>query len=136
MARLPAAGVRSCRGLREPISERRRRPLASLGLRVGDWRATAGLAIVFAGVYRVLDKLGDASHFSIHGVVRDITYAESLYFSIITMATVGYGDITPVTNVARLIAAVEVVLGVLLLLFGFSEIMSYMRERRGPRGEP
>lgn len=94
------------------------------------------IVIVFAGIYRVLDKLGGASHFSIHGVVRDITYAESLYFSIVTMATVGYGDITPITDIARLVAAVEVVLGVLLLLFGFSEIMSYMRERRGRRDGP
>ncbi len=92
------------------------------------------IVIVFAGIYRVLDKLSTASHFRIHGEVRDITYAESLYFSIVTMATVGYGDITPTTDLARLVAAIEVVLGVLLLLFGFSEIMSYMRERRGRRG--
>ena len=91
------------------------------------------IVIVFAGIYRILDKLSAASHFSVHGTVRDITYAESLYFSIVTMATVGYGDITPVTDIARLVAAVEVVMGVLLLLFGFSEIMSYMRERRGRR---
>lgn len=91
------------------------------------------IVIVFAGIYRILDKLGAASHFSVHGAVRDITYTESLYFSIVTMATVGYGDITPVTDIARLVAAIEVVMGVLLLLFGFSEIMSYMRERRGRR---
>lgn len=91
------------------------------------------IVIVFAGIYRVLDKLSAASHFSVHGQVRDITYAESLYFSIVTVATVGYGDITPVTDIARFVAAIEVVMGVLLLLFGFSEIMSYMRERRGKR---
>lgn len=92
------------------------------------------IVIVFAGLYRILDELSAAPHFRIHGEMRVITYAESLYFSIVTIATVGYGDIAPVTNIARLIAAIEVVLGVLLLLFGFSEIMSYMRERRG-RGE-
>jgi len=91
------------------------------------------IVIVFAGLYRVLDKLSGTPHFNIHGVARDISYAESLYFSIVTMATVGYGDITPATDLARLIASVEVVMGVLLLLFGFSEIMSYMRERRGRR---
>ncbi|HUL04762.1 MAG TPA: ion channel [Candidatus Acidoferrum sp.] len=93
------------------------------------------IVIVFAGIYRVLDKLSAVSHFRIDGQVRDITYSESLYFSIVTMATVGYGDITPVTETARLVAAIEVVSGVLLLLFGFSEIMSYMRERRGRRDE-
>jgi hypothetical protein len=34
----------------------------------------------------------------------------------------------------RGVAAIEVVLSVLLLLFGFSEIMRYMRKRRGGRG--
>lgn len=91
------------------------------------------IVIVFAGLYRVLDKISSTPHFTVHGVPRDISYAESLYFSIVTVATVGYGDITPVTDLARLIAAIEVVMGVLLLLFGFSEIMSYMRERRGRR---
>lgn len=93
------------------------------------------IVIVFAGLYRVIDKLSGTPHFSVHGVPRAISYAESLYFSIVTMATVGYGDITPMTDLARLIAAVEVVMGVLLLLFGFSEIMSYMRERRGRRND-
>jgi voltage-gated potassium channel len=91
------------------------------------------IVIVFAGIYRILDKLSAVSHFRIHDEVRDITYAESLYFSMVTMATVGYGDITPATDIARLVAAIEVVLGVLLLLFGFSEIMSYTRERRNKR---
>lgn len=93
------------------------------------------IVIVFAGLYRVLDKVSGTPHFTVHGVARDISYAESLYFSIVTMATVGYGDITPITDLARLVAAIEVVLGVLLLLFGFSEIMSYMRDRRGRRND-
>jgi voltage-gated potassium channel len=86
--------------------------------------------IVFAATYRIIDRFSAAPNFVVGGAPRDITFPESLYFSIVTMATVGYGDITPLSDLARVIAATQVVLGVLLLLFGFSEIMAYARERR------
>ena len=40
----------------------------------------------------------------------------SLYFSIVTITTVGYGDITPVTRVARAFANLEAVIGQLYLV--------------------
>jgi voltage-gated potassium channel len=86
--------------------------------------------IVFGCIYRIMDQYSAVHHFSISGVMRDITFPESLYFSVVTLSTVGYGEIVPVSNVARVVAAVQIVLGVLLLLFGFYEIMSYARERR------
>ena len=36
-----------------------------------------------------------------------------LYFSLITLCTVGYGDITPVSRVARMLAAMEALTGLL-----------------------
>ena len=87
------------------------------------------LVIVFAALYRVLDLISLVPSFVIAGQARKISFVESLYFSVITMATVGYGDITPLSDLARLIAAVQVVVGILLLLFGFSEILSYTRDR-------
>lgn len=38
---------------------------------------------------------------------------EGIYFSFITLSTVGYGDITPATNVARMLAASEAITGLL-----------------------
>lgn len=86
--------------------------------------------IVFAAIYRILDRFVTAPNFLVSGVGRDISFPESIYFSVVTMATVGYGDITPLSDIARIVASIQVVLGVLLLLFGFSEIMAYARERR------
>jgi voltage-gated potassium channel len=83
------------------------------------------IVIIFAGVYRVIDLYSGTDHFQIAGVIRDITFPESLYFSIVTLSTVGYGDIVPRSDTVRLIVAVEVVVGVMLLLFGFSEIFRY-----------
>jgi voltage-gated potassium channel len=83
------------------------------------------IVIVFACVYRVVDLYSGTDHFQISGAVRDITFPESLYFSIVTLSTVGYGDIVPRSDTVRLIVAIEVVTGVVLLLFGFSEIFRY-----------
>lgn len=85
--------------------------------------------IVFACLYRILDRFSEGHHFAIEGVSRNITFQESLYFSIITVSTVGYGDIVPESGALRALSAVQIVFGVLLLLFGFSEIMSYAKER-------
>jgi voltage-gated potassium channel len=68
----------------------------------------------------------------IDGRPRDITFPESLYFSLVTLSTVGYGDIQPHTGFARLITAIEILLGVLLLLFGFSAIISHRSDWRSP----
>ena len=63
------------------------------------------------------------------------TWFQSLFHTVITLSTVGYGDVLPITGAVRLIAVIEVIFGVTLLLVGFSEIMSYSREvearRRG-----
>jgi len=89
------------------------------------------VVILFAAVYSVLDRLTQIPHFRIDGTVRPITFAEGLYFSVTTLSTVGYGDITPATGLARVLVGVEIVLGVLLLIFGVNEIVNYSRDRRG-----
>jgi len=85
--------------------------------------------IVFACIYRIMDRYSVVQHFDIAGGSRDITFPESLYFSVITLSTVGYGEIVPSSDVARLVASVQIVFGVMLLLFGFYEIMSFARGR-------
>jgi voltage-gated potassium channel len=91
------------------------------------------LVIVFGAVYRILDHLSPTALFSVNGVLQKISFPEALYFSIVTLSTVGYGDILPASNLARILVAVQIVSGVLLLLFGFSEIITYARDRRERR---
>lgn len=47
--------------------------------------------------------------------VLSSAFLRSLYFSVVTFATLGYGDIQPVGRWARAIASVESLLGALLL---------------------
>jgi hypothetical protein len=44
-----------------------------------------------------------------------LTGYKALYFSLITLSTVGYGDIVPVANVARMLAAMEAMTGTLFM---------------------
>src|SRR6185369_4679053 len=66
--------------------------------------------------------------------LRGLSFSESIYFSINTISTVGYGDIIPYSNLARLLSSLEVFCGIMLLLFGVSELLEYAREHRPHRG--
>ena len=50
-----------------------------------------------------------------------------------SIRTVGYGVFVPATNLARLLASMEVIGGEMLLLFGVSELLEYTREHRRDR---
>jgi voltage-gated potassium channel len=86
------------------------------------------IVLVFASLYRIIDRYSAEYHFLINSTPQKISFPESLYFSICTLSTVGYGDITPLSNITRVLVSLQIVFGALLLLFGFSEIINYTRE--------
>ena len=71
----------------------------------------------FAIQYEVLSGL-DAQHAFNCKCILD--YSSSTYFSIVTIATVGYGDIYPTNNASRLYVCVEIITGVLFNLTLFA----------------
>lgn len=81
------------------------------------------LIIVFACIYRIADMTTIDPQFVVAGAARRITFVEALYFSVVTLATVGYGDISPASMLVRALSGMEIVSGLMMLLFGFSEIM-------------
>jgi hypothetical protein len=90
------------------------------------------LAMIFGCLYRIADALSEGPLFQKLGHMGRLDFSEALHFSIVTLATVGYGDILPVDDGVRILAAIEMLVGQLLLLFGFSEIM---RSRSHGRAE-
>ena len=93
----------------------------------------AMLVIVFACLYRIAQGL--SLHALFHGPRGPVPlhFPDALYFSLVTQATVGYGDVTPHDEGIRLLASLQVVAGQVLLLFGFAEIMR-TRRVQGPDG--
>jgi voltage-gated potassium channel len=83
------------------------------------------LAVVFACLYRLADLTTEVPQFSIGGEARPIAFAEALYFSVVTLATVGYGDISPIQPLARMLTVAQIVSGLLLLIFGVNELIRY-----------
>ncbi len=83
----------------------------------------AMLALVFGCLYRIADGLSRRPLFiGPDGPIR-VDFSGALHFSAATLSTVGYGDIQPLDDGARLLATVQALAGQLLLLFGFYEIM-------------
>jgi voltage-gated potassium channel len=70
------------------------------------------IAIIFATLYLLLVEWNPASfNLQVAGTPPQQLQASLLYFSMITLATVGYGDILPVTETARTLAVIEATIG-------------------------
>lgn len=48
-------------------------------------------------------------------IVEKLKFIDALYFSVITLTTVGYGDITPKTDIGKLFTVIYVVAGIGIL---------------------
>jgi hypothetical protein len=90
-----------------------------------------GIVLLFGGTYWMLDRLCPGRCFSTQGG-GPITW---LYFSIITIATVGYGDINPTSSLSRLLVSIEVLEGILLLVTSVG-VLASLRSEELLRGHP
>jgi voltage-gated potassium channel len=57
------------------------------------------------------------------------TLFDALYWSVVTIFTVGYGDITPVTSGGRMVAMAVIVLGIAVISFATSIVVSAFTEK-------
>ena len=55
----------------------------------------------------------------------------AFYFSFITLSTVGYGDITPVSRIARWLAAMEAMTGLLYVTVLIARLVALYRSGEG-----
>jgi hypothetical protein len=84
--------------------------------------------LLFATTYFLAER-ADGGYFS-----QPLTRSSALYFSVTVFSTVGFGDITPKTDPARLIVTAQMLLDVILLGFGvrvFVGAVNLARERHG-----
>ena len=74
------------------------------------------LGLMWTMAYWLVDRLTPGGAFSLNtsAGARSMNGFNALYFSFITLSIVGYGDITPASKIARWLAAMEAMTGLLL----------------------
>ncbi|EOT47194.1 MULTISPECIES: potassium channel family protein [Enterococcus] len=65
-----------------------------------------------------------------YSIVENISYVDSIWFSIVTMTTVGYGDIVPQTPWGRVIASITMVFGIGFIGMLTSTITNYFKDKQ------
>jgi hypothetical protein len=86
---------------------------------MGGVAAYALIAFVMAALFHGMDLLTETTF--LNGVVANGDY---VYFSFVTLTTVGYGDITAATNVAKRLAVVEAFVGQVFLVALVARLVS------------
>lgn len=95
------------------------RPLLMIWRGVRDDKAFRGLALSVLLVW--------AAGTIFYALVEGWTVVDALYFSVLTLATVGYGDVVPTTVVSKLFTVGYVLLGIGLFAGFLTEIAARRR---------
>jgi len=84
------------------------------------------LGLMWTMAYWLVDQLtpGGAFSFNTNAGPRSMNGFTGFYFSFITLSTVGYGDITPVSRIARWLAAMEAMTGLLYVAVLIARLVS------------
>jgi uncharacterized membrane protein len=87
------------------------------------------LGLIFSALYRAIASIGGTPFFV---QTNHASANQFLYFSFVTQTTLGYGDLTPATNVGRSIVVLEALIGQVFLVTLVARLVSLMAAR--PRG--
>lgn len=103
-----------------------RAPVVTAEVLCGSIAAYLMLGLMWTVAYWLVDQLtpGGAFSFNTNGAGQSINGFTGFYFSFITLSTVGYGDITPVSRFARWLAALEAMTGLLYVAVLIARLVS------------
>jgi voltage-gated potassium channel len=83
--------------------------------RIERFAAHRGLLALFGAWLTTVAICGTAIYFAESSVNEHLTsFGDAIWFAVVTVATVGYGDVTPITPEGRLAAALLIVIGITL----------------------
>ena len=82
--------------------------------------------LLFAAAYFVMERASPASF------DHPLTRTDALYFTVTTFSTVGYGDITAVSQSARLVVTAQMILDLLVLGLGIRVFVGAVQRGRQP----
>ena len=76
------------------------------------------IIFVYSGLIYQVEHSINASEFN--------TFLDAVYFSVATMTTVGYGDITPVSQTGRLLAVLMILTGIALIPWQVGDLIKHL----------
>jgi voltage-gated potassium channel len=88
-------------------------PLLILGMVRAIWALRRDTQFVSLGLLTVIAIVSGTAFYSL---VEGLRFVDALYFSVVTLTTVGYGDFAPETDAGKLFTAVYVLIGIGILL--------------------
>jgi voltage-gated potassium channel len=86
-------------------------------------------AMSFGVLHFAVWSMWPSEYLNMHGI------EDAMYFSVVTLATVGYGDILPLGHAARWLCVSKILSGVLLLVVGVSASMTIWLQANQPVSE-
>lgn len=90
------------------------------------------LGMFFAFTYGTIDRLGS----QVFAQTSQASVSSCLYYSFTTLTTVGYGDLTTVSNLGHTLSVTESLFGQIYLVTVVAVLVSNLSRPRGRRGRP
>lgn len=84
---------------------------------------TSWPAFAWAGIWLLIGTL-------VYHYIEQWDWLDALYFCVVTLATVGYGDFTPTTPIGKIFTMFYIMNGIGILLFFIDKVMD-VRKTRG-----
>jgi hypothetical protein len=104
----------------------------SPGLIAGATAVYLLIGITFSIIYMVAHLIDPDAFRGLIPVGNVARPNDTLYFSFVTLSTLGYGDITPTTNLARMLSVTEAIIGQLYLTILVARLVGMQIAQESP----
>ncbi len=91
------------------------------------------LGLTWASLFGFINQITPGSFYDNVSQSGTLTYPTMVYYSFVTLATLGYGDIVPTTSAARGLAVLEVLTGVLFMAILISRLVGTWASEKNNR---
>jgi voltage-gated potassium channel len=88
------------------------------------------MGIAWAFVYCVVAQLSPEAFFFSVGTGRKMAGPEAIYFSFVTLSTIGYGDIIPMSPMSRMLAVIEATTGMFYMAVLISRLVALLSTQK------
>jgi Ion channel len=96
------------------------------------WGAAAAylmIGVLWSFLYAIVDRASPGS-FAIRGSIAPLQLSDLLYFSFSTLTSTGFGDIVPMSRLAKTASIIEVIIGQLFLAILIARLVGVYPPRR------